>query len=285
MEKRQQDEQYRTRHRVAEGVWRLRHIFVNVYFVQNEIDDSWVLVDTGLKTAAAKIKNTAAKLFGENVPPTAIVLTHGHFDHTGSLQKLLEDWRVPVYAHDLEKPYLTGMSSYPPPDTTASNGLMARTSFTYPLKPIDISANLAVLPEDGSVPPMPEWGCVYTPGHAPGHISLFRPNDGTLIVGDAFLTAHQETIVGTFLQPKVMTGPPKHFTYDWFAAADSVRKLAALEPKIALTGHGKPMRGQQLYTKLQWLANNFEQVAVPKKGKYVKQPAWVNEEGVLVVPD
>jgi len=279
------DEAYNAKHLVAEGVWRMQNIFVNLYMVENEIDGTWVLVDTGLPIAAPKIKYMAAKLFGEDSKPTAIVLTHGHFDHTGSVKKLAEEWRVPVYAHYMEKPYLTGMSSYPPADPSVGGGLMARTSWIYPIKPIDISEHLAILPIDSSIPPMPEWAYVHTPGHAPGHISLFRPNDKTLIVGDAFLTAKQETVVGTFIQPKTITGPPTHFSYDWIAAAKSVRTLAALQPEIALTGHGKPMRGQELHTKLQWLAKNFEAVAVPKKGKYINQPALVNEEGVQLVPD
>ena len=33
-------------------------------------------------------------------------MTHGHFDHVGSLEKLANEWHVPVYAHYLEVPYL-----------------------------------------------------------------------------------------------------------------------------------------------------------------------------------
>ena len=55
---------------------------------------------------------------GAGAPPEAIVLTHGHFDHAGSALQLAEYWDVPIYAHRLEMPYLTGKADYPPPDPT-----------------------------------------------------------------------------------------------------------------------------------------------------------------------
>jgi len=102
---------------VALGITYLRTLMVNVFFVaQDEGRESpWVLVDAGLPGHANAIRRAAQERFGER-PPSAIVLTHGHFDHRGSLQALLSTWRVPVYAHLLEFPYLTGQAAYPPSD-------------------------------------------------------------------------------------------------------------------------------------------------------------------------
>lgn len=36
----------------------------------------------------------------------AILLTHGHFDHTGSLNQLLEEYDVSVYLHELERDFM-----------------------------------------------------------------------------------------------------------------------------------------------------------------------------------
>jgi len=99
---------------VAPGVWGMKDVFVNIYMILNPFDGNWVLVDAGLKWSAPKIKKMAQQLFGDS-KPSAIILTHGHFDHVGSLEKLIEEWNVPVYAHYLEIPYLTGKSSYPHP--------------------------------------------------------------------------------------------------------------------------------------------------------------------------
>src|SRR5689334_13812908 len=123
---------------VAPGVWGRKDVFVNFYIIQDLTSDDWVLIDTGLKWSASKIKEMAGHLFGENSRPKSIILTHGHFDHVGSVAALAEEWDVPVYAHYLEVPYLTGHSNYPPPDPTVGGGLMATMSFLYPSTPINI---------------------------------------------------------------------------------------------------------------------------------------------------
>lgn len=269
---------------VAPGVWGLKDLFVNVYMIHNPVDNNWVLIDAGLKTSAAKIRRMAEHLFWPDTRPSAIILTHAHFDHVGSLNTLSEEWEVPVYAHRMEKPYLTGLSSYPPPDPSVGGGLLAAMSWAYPKGPIDITNRLSILPADGTIPGMPEWKYIHTPGHAPGHISLFRHRDGVLIAGDAFVTTKQESAVSVLLQSREISGPPKYFTYNWDSAARSVGTLASLDPSVIATGHGKPMRGEEMRRSLHNLADHFEELAVPAHGRYVDDPALVNEEGVQYVP-
>src|SRR5690349_6211290 len=72
-----------------------------------------------------RIRNWTEEHFGMGGRPSAIVLTHGHFDHTGALEDLTREWDVPVYAHQFEMPYVTGRSNYPAPDPTVGGGLMA----------------------------------------------------------------------------------------------------------------------------------------------------------------
>lgn len=78
----------------------LRMMITNVCMVGDpEHPHQWVLVDTGLWNSADGILEAAAERFGEDNKPQSIILTHGHFDHVGSIQELLERWEdVPAYA-------------------------------------------------------------------------------------------------------------------------------------------------------------------------------------------
>lgn len=269
---------------VAPGVWGRKDLFVNFFMIQDETSAAWALVDAGLKWSAPKIKSMASELFGEGVPPTAIILTHGHFDHIGALQSLIEEWNVPVYAHSLEVPFLTGLSAYPPPDPTVGGGMMSAFSWMYPKGPVDIKDFLRTLPADNSIPGFPDWKYIHTPGHTPGHISLFRERDRVLIAGDAFVTTKAESAIFALTGMKHLSGPPKYFTCNWASAELSVIKLAALDPEVAATGHGKVMQGEELRGALKNLSMHFKVVALPEEGRYVKEPAVTNEQGVMYIP-
>ncbi|MBF9252652.1 MBL fold metallo-hydrolase [Pontibacter sp. 172403-2] len=268
---------------VAPGLWGLKTVFVNMYFIA-EPDGTWVMIDAGLYGYKHKIKKVAAEIFGEDARPKAILLTHGHFDHIGSLRELATEWQVPVYAHPLEFPYLTGKSSYPPPDPSVGGGAMAYMAFMYPKKPIDISSNLELLPADGSVPGLPGWRWLHTPGHTAGHVSFFRESDRTLVAGDAFITRDGESGMAVLTQKRKVHGPPAYYTSDWGAAQHSVEKLANLNPDIAATGHGLPMKGKELQWQLDQLVKDFWIEAVPERGRYVHTPAITDEQGVVSVP-
>jgi glyoxylase-like metal-dependent hydrolase (beta-lactamase superfamily II) len=269
---------------VAPGVWGRKELFVNFYMIQDQGTGNWALVDAGLKWSAPKIKSMARELFGENAKPVAIILTHGHFDHVGALATLVKEWNVPVYTHEMEMPFLNGKSAYPPADPTVGGGMMATMSWLYPLGPINISEHLRPLPYNSSIPELPDWKYIHTPGHAPGHISLFRERDKVLIAGDAFVTTKAESAIYSLTNMKQLSGPPKYLTCNWASAKQSVMKLEALNPEVAATGHGKPMAGAELRSELRKLVSEFETTAIPSEGRYVHEPAVTNENGVVFLP-
>ena len=89
-----------------------------------------------------------------------------------------------MYAHRDEAPYLDGRADYPPPDPTVG-GFESQLARLYPRRGTDVGDRLRTLPDDGTVPGLPGWRWVATPGHTVGHVSLFRDGDATLVAGDA----------------------------------------------------------------------------------------------------
>ena len=263
---------------------RLAIVNVAYYGPPGAADGAWVLIDAGVMGTGSLLESGVEARFGKHVRPSAIVLTHGHFDHVGDLRHLAERWDVPIYAHELEHPYLDGRSSYPPPDPTVGGGLMSALSSYYPRGPIDVGKWLRKLPEDGNVPGMPGWRWIHTPGHSPGHVSLWRDADRLLIAGDAFITTAQESAYAVAAQRPELHGPPMYFTPDWESARASVERLAALQPERVVTGHGPALQGEEMRVALDSLARNFNRVAVPSHGRYVGHPAQANEDGVTYVP-
>lgn len=252
-------------HEVLPDVAYQHHMIVNTVFCgyPQAGDRRWLLIDAGIPGSAGAIQRAAERRFGEGARPYAIVLTHGHFDHVGALRTLAERWDCPVFAHELERPYLDGSQPYPPPNPMAG-GLMSLLSPMLPRRPIDIRPHLETLPYDGTIPGMPGWRWLHTPGHTPGHVSLWRAEDRTLIAGDAVITTRQESAYNAMTQRPEMHGPPMYFTPDWEQARESVRLLARLEPEIIVAMHGRAMHGDVMRRALRELATRFNEIAVPR---------------------
>lgn len=238
---------------IAPGLSYLTDQIVNLCFVHSEDSpEKWVLIDAGMPHSAERIRRYAAEQFGQDTGPQAIILTHGHFDHVGSLAELADYWDVPVYAHKQEIPYLTGQSDYPPARADVG-GMVARLSPAFPNHGINLGERIQPLPSDHSVPFLPEWQWIHTPGHTPGHISLFRTDDRALIAGDAFVTVRQESLYQVLFQLLEINGPPAYFTMDWDDARRSIKKLYDLQPAVAITGHGRSVSGDELINGLERL--------------------------------
>ncbi|MCY8230978.1 MBL fold metallo-hydrolase [Priestia endophytica] len=243
---------------------------VNVCFIGGK-GDEFVLVDAGMPKSAQSIISEIENRFGSNARPKAILLTHAHFDHVGALLELLRHWDVPVYAHKAELPYLQGEKDYERPDQTVEGGMVVKMSPLFPTESINISSHVSHLHDDGSIPELPEWEWIHTPGHTEGHVSFFRKRDRALIVGDAFITTKQENLFDVITQKLEISGPPRYLTTDWKAAKRSVEHLASLHPEVAITGHGKPVEGKWLAEHLALLAQDFDRIAIPDYGKYVDE--------------
>ena len=264
--------------RIAADVGWLPISFVNAYFI-GEAGRPWVLVDTGIPGRAKQILTATEARFGAGARPEAIILTHGHFDHAGNALELAEHWDVPIYAHPLELPYLTGQSAYPPPDPTIGGAIGFLSRF-MPSKPYDFGGRIQPL-QANETPGLKDWQWLETPGHSPGHISLFRSSDRVLLAGDAFASMDMESWPGLITGRRTLSRAGAPFNCDWSATRTSVQKLAELKPDIVGCGHGTPYSSGPTSLRLARFAARFRP---PRRGRYVSQPAHTNERGVVSVP-
>jgi glyoxylase-like metal-dependent hydrolase (beta-lactamase superfamily II) len=176
-----------------------------------------------------------------------------------------------------------GQSAYPPPDPTVGGGAQSWMSPLFPRGPIDLDGKFRSLPDRGQVPGLPQWQWLLTCGHSPGHVSFFRESDRTLIAGDAVVTTKQESMVNVALQLERVWRPPAYYTCDWAAARRSVETIAALEPEVLATGHGRVLKGPRMRAALHALVEHFDAV-MPDHGRYIPYPAVTDEHGVVHVP-
>jgi glyoxylase-like metal-dependent hydrolase (beta-lactamase superfamily II) len=263
----------------APGVGRLGIVFVNV-FALGEPGGPWLLVDAGLAGSSGLIRRAAARRFGAGARPEGILLTHGHFDHVGAARDLADAWEVPLYAHPLEMPYLTGRSDYPPRDPTMG-GAMAQMSRLMPDHGYDFGDRVRELSADGGVPGLPGWRWLHTPGHTPGHVSLYREEDGVLLAADAFATMNLDSWTAYVTRKRELSRPSPPFTFDWGTTRRSIEKLAGLEPEVLAAGHGLVMEGTRVAPELRDFARSF---TPPRRGRYVGSPPVADEGGIEELP-
>jgi len=245
---------------IAEGVYCLPLRGSNVYLVDSE--PSWVLVDAGWGKSGPAIRAAARSVFGGRVRPAAILLTHAHPDHDGAAAELARLWDVPVYVHRGDAPLLVGdlLANWDLLDPVA-RWAMAPLRLLLPRRTLarmttsELKDVVRPLPDgDASVPGLPDWECVPTPGHSAGHVVFFREMDRVAIAGDAVLTA---PLFGLLTFRQKITPPPRISTWDRRRAKQSVAALAALRPRVLATGHGIPLAGPYVARELQAFSDRF----------------------------
>ncbi len=209
-------------HLHGQNLYRLtRYLAFNSFLVRE--DDGLTVVDTNMGGNAPRILTAAQNL---GLPIKRIVLTHSHLDHVGSLDALHA--LVPeaeVLVSEREARFLKGErvldSAEQKPGAKLRGGYTTcKTVPTRLLYDGDTVGSLRV---------------VASPGHTPGHITLFDPRDGTLVAGDAFQTQAGVAVAG---QVRPLFPLPAFATYHGPTALESARRLVALKPTRLAVGHG-----------------------------------------------
>ena len=205
-------------------VTRLR--FVNAYLVLE--DDGATVVDTTLRGGAQAIIDAAGAV---GVPIRRLTVTHGHGDHVGSLDALVE--RLPdaeVVLPAREARLMAGDLSLDPdePRGFGTSGPLAR--IVYPRVEARPARTLAPGDRLGSLE------VVAAPGHTPGQVAFLDTRDGTLLCADAYATL---TAPVTSVRPTLRSPVPALFTWHRPIALESARRLRALDPARLAPGHGR----------------------------------------------
>ncbi|SDN60612.1 MBL fold metallo-hydrolase [Alkalicoccus daliensis] len=198
---------------VSENVWKLSvwmGITISVWLVKEE--DGVTLVDCGIPSMGTGILKEIEAL--ELGPLHRILLTHGHSDHTGALEKLRTEASVTVFAHEKEIPYMEGKKPYPGRSKATA---VAKRGTVKPLK--EESDTFTAV---GSLQPY------YTPGHSPGHMVYYHEQDNVLIGGDLFTSFKNEKL----------RRPIPMFTANMGEAIKSGAIVKQLEPEILSLCHG-----------------------------------------------
>ena len=195
-------------------------VTANTYLV---LGDQITLIDTGTPGNQKNILNyLETVLKGKPDDIKTIVLTHHHMDHSGSLNELkkITNADIAVYKDDVD--IISGVkpSSDPIYMRFVSRLMATFTSYKY------IEPNISL--EDNDM--IDNYRIIHTPGHTLGSIALYNSDNGVILVGDTI------TYDG-----KKVGGPPSFLINDPDALKESIKKISDLDPKIMLSGHGKPL--------------------------------------------
>lgn len=206
---------------VADGVWHLDTFLlpysINAYLVED------VLVDAGTRHSGGKILKQVG---AHNV--SAHALTHSHPDHQGATHEVCTTLDIPLWVgeRDVDAAENPDLIRQRQPDHPVAR--FYTKIFVGPGHPVDRH-----LREGDEVA---GFKVLDVPGHSAGHVALWRESDGVLILGDVLTNLDQLTGLPGLHEPK------PYLTPDPAENRRSARRLAELEPRLVLFGHGKPLR-------------------------------------------
>ena len=207
----------------------------NLFIVPGVVSNTYILldadgltvIDAGLPRSERKILAYIASLGRSAQDVKRIVITHADMDHVGGLAALQKASGARTYASKLEA---EAIAAGKPSREIQSPGFSPRRLFFALMRPFMKITPVQVdeIVEEGqTLPALGGLRVVETPGHTPGHISLFAPAAGVLFSGDSIVSDQNG-----------LHGSRPGLTWDEVKARESERKQAALGARIVCTGHG-----------------------------------------------
>lgn len=226
---------------VAPDVFRLGDRLFNFFLLRD--GRRFTLVDGGLPGHAGQLRGVLGALGGGLSDIEAVLVTHGHLDHLGLVEKVRRQASATVYVHPADGGRAArGGAQLPPP------GLMKNawrpTPFailaTGALRGIFFGASIRQFtplePGPLDVPGRPE--VLHVPGHTAGSVAFWLAEQRALLAGDALVTL--DMIHGGATPPRLA---PRGTHDDWPEAIESLAVFEDLGRAVVLGGHGDPWQG------------------------------------------
>jgi glyoxylase-like metal-dependent hydrolase (beta-lactamase superfamily II) len=222
---------------LAPGLHRIGSDVVACYLVAT--DEGVTVVDAGLPGQHAELLVELSRMGRSVADVHGIVLTHGDTDHLGFAERLRRDHGIPVHVHELDADRARGVAT-PSLGGRQSVRLRPLARFLWygaregglRIPPVTTVATFT----DGVTLDLPGHPrIVHLPGHTPGSVAIHVPVVDAVFVGDALTTGHVLTGVRAL--------QPAPFTLDAATALASLDRLAGIDARWVLPGHGPPWDG------------------------------------------
>lgn len=212
---------------IAAGAHLIPSVIAHPYLIVES--DGLTLIDAGLPWSANKILKYIITLGYAPTDLRRIVITHADGDHVGGLAALKAASGARAYASAIEAEAIAaGRQSRQIKPHGLQRWLFAALAPVFKVRPVTVDE---VLTGDEILPVLGGLRVLETPGHTPGHISLFAPSAGILFAGDSMVSEHGNLRVSRGMN-----------TWDEAQAAESMKLQMALGARIICVGHGPVVR-------------------------------------------
>lgn len=199
----------------------------------------FILIDTGYPGDRGLVLESIEHAGFSAKDALAVLITHGHVDHTGSAAHFAAAYGTPVLCSPEELAHVQGREKH---QVTFAKALPYawRPRVVRWIRHAITAGSLAAVPATAaqawtpellrSLPGSPE--AIQVPGHTPGNASIYLPAARALITGDSFVTGHP---LSRHTGPQMLH---RMFHSDTERARESTSALLHLDADVILPGHG-----------------------------------------------
>ena len=219
-----------------------------LFFSLIRCENRTVLVDAGYEGFLPLIEKAARQQQIDLGSLTDIIISHHDIDHVGGLQEIKKAFpNISIHASAIEAPFIEGREKAP--RLVQAESLFPALPEEHKSWALGFQRQLAAIqpvPVDHILQPgplswLPPLQVIHTPGHTPGHISLYDPESQTLIAADAVVIEEGHLNIAN-----------PNFTLNLPQAAASVKLLSQFPLKRLICFHGGEMTGD--------IANEFDRL-------------------------